>query len=63
MTPSDLTAWRKRLGLNKIRAAEALGCDRGSLSAWEAGTYPIPVYIALACAALALGIKGYPSAP
>lgn len=62
MTPSDLTAWRKRLGLSKVGAAEALGCDRGSVSAWEAGSYPIPRYIALACAAIALGIKDYPSA-
>lgn len=52
MTPASLTAWRNGLHLNKVEAAEALGCSRNALADWEAGKYPIPRYIALACAAL-----------
>jgi DNA-binding XRE family transcriptional regulator len=57
MTPASLTAWRNRLSLSKTGAAEALGCSREALRLWEQGKNPIPLYIALACAAVALGIK------
>ena len=60
MTPEALKSWRKRLGLSQIAAAQALGCGRSSLQAWENGTNDIPKYIGLACAALALGISEYP---
>ena len=53
MTPSDLTVWRKRLGLNKVQAAEALGVNRNTVADYEAGRYPIPLYIDLACCWLA----------
>lgn len=56
MTPSELTAWRKRLDLSKVRAAEAIGCHRNALADWEAGRQPIPKYIALACAAVETGL-------
>lgn len=57
MTPTTLTAWRERLHLSRVAAAEALGCSREALRLWETGKNPIPQYIALACAAVALGIK------
>lgn len=60
MIPSDLTAWRKRLGLNKVQAAEAIGCHRNAIADWEAGRQPIPKYIALACAAVEAGITPHP---
>jgi transcriptional regulator with XRE-family HTH domain len=56
MTPADLHAWRKRLGLSQAAAAEALGCGRRSLQQWEAGIHLIPLYIALACDAIEYGI-------
>ena len=55
MTGHELTEWRQRLSLTKKAAAEALGCSRSALDAWEAGKYPVPRYIALACAAVAYG--------
>jgi len=61
MSPASLAAWRKRLGLNKTEAAAALGLSRNAYSAYEAGRWagrlrPIPIYIALACQALANGL-------
>lgn len=63
MTPEDLIAWRKRMNLTQEAAAEKLGCGRRSLQQWEdpERPQPIPKYIGLACAALALGIVEYPS--
>ncbi len=60
MTPSTLIAWRERLQLSKVAAAWALGVSRESIARWERGEYPVPRHIALACAAIALGI---PEAP
>jgi transcriptional regulator with XRE-family HTH domain len=57
MTPQALKDWRERLHFSQVQAAEELGCGRRSLQHWEAGTNRIPKYIAIACAALALGIK------
>ncbi len=57
MSPSELIAWRARLGLNQVQAAKALGVARNSLRGYEAGINTIPLYIALACAAIAYGLK------
>ena len=56
MTSATLIAWRKRLALSQDAAAKALGCGRRSIQQWEAGMHPVPRYIALACAAVAMGI-------
>ena len=56
MTPDTLTAWRSRLGLNRSEAAVALGLSRNGYTRYETGKAPIPLYIALACAALEWGI-------
>lgn len=63
MTGSDLVEWRRRLNLTQAAAAAALGCGRRSLQQWEDPARPqgVPKYIGLACAALALGIREYPS--
>jgi DNA-binding XRE family transcriptional regulator len=55
---NPIIAWRERHGLTQTAAAAALGCGRRSLQAWEnerAGQ--IPLYILLACAAVALKIR------
>lgn len=56
MSPDSLTAWRKRLRLSKVGAARALGCSAVTVLKYERGITPIPRYIALACAAIALGV-------
>ena len=56
MNPISLTAWRNRLGLNKTEAASALGLSRNAYAGYETGITRIPLYIALACAALSYGL-------
>jgi len=59
MTPTDLTAWRQRLGLTKGQAAAALGVSYSMFRYYEAGkredgrAVEIPRTVALACAAVA----------
>jgi transcriptional regulator with XRE-family HTH domain len=64
MTPSDFRARRKGLGLTRAAAAEALGMSESQVSKYEAGmkrgtdrVAPMPKYVALACAAIALGLR------
>jgi DNA-binding XRE family transcriptional regulator len=56
MTATSLIEWRERLGLNKSEAALRLGVSRRAYGAYEAGENRIPLYIALACAAVANGL-------
>ena len=53
MTAADLTAWRERLALTRQQAAITIGCTRKTLAGYEAGKAAIPLYIALATAAIA----------
>ncbi len=57
MTAASLSAWRVRLELSKSEAARQLGLSRNGYAALEAGRRPIPLYVALACAALAGGLS------
>ena len=59
LTPQQMKAWRDRLHYSQRDAAHALGCSRSAWSNWETGTVRVPLYIALAMAALALGIRPY----
>lgn len=56
-TGHALKQWRERMGYSQRDACEALGCSRGAWSGWEQGTQNVPLYIGLATAALALGLK------
>ena len=56
MTATSLNAWRERLGLNKSEAALRLGLARNTYAAYEEGRAEIPLYVALACAAIAYGL-------
>lgn len=55
MNAQEFIEWRKRLGLNRTEAAEALGLGRNQPKRYEEGQ-TIPKYIALACAAIAYGL-------
>jgi transcriptional regulator with XRE-family HTH domain len=52
----SLLAWRKRLKLRQIEAARALGISPNALRTYETGERPVPLYVALACAAIAHGL-------
>jgi transcriptional regulator with XRE-family HTH domain len=60
MTPATLLAWRERLGFNQSEAARRLGCSRNAYLNWETGRSRIPLYVALACAAIAYGLPPIP---
>lgn len=57
MTPSDLRAWQAHMGYIYDSAAAALGVNRATYARWLAGSAPIDMRTALACAALAAGLK------
>ena len=57
VTHTSLIAWRARLGIrSRAEAARRLGLARNTYAAYEEGRTPIPLYVALACAALAFGL-------
>lgn len=58
MTPEAFRAWRVRLygERGQKAAAEALGCSRVTIRAYERGSVAIPRYFALACQALVNGL-------
>ena len=57
MTSENLKAWRERLHWSKAKAARELGLSRTTYIGHEIGKITIRRPVALACAALALGIK------
>lgn len=57
MTPDDLRAARKMLGLSQRAFAEALGAGRRTVEEWEAGKNTPPQMVRLAISALYHGLK------
>lgn len=69
MTPQEFRAWRRAQGLSLSEAAKALGVTRRMIMLYDKGEKPdagapdgiaeitIPRAIALACAAIAAGLK------
>lgn len=49
MTPELFKTWRKSCGLTQEQAAESIGISRRMVQQYEAGEYPVPLYIELAC--------------
>jgi transcriptional regulator with XRE-family HTH domain len=60
MTAASLAAWRARLQVNKSEAARRLGLSRNAYDGYESGRKRIPLYVALAAAALAFGLPPIP---
>lgn len=64
MKPNDFKRWRKSLDMSQKDAAHALGLKRRVVQYYEKGErdgkkVEIPLYIRLACAAFAAGIRDY----
>lgn len=59
MTPDAFRRWRKQHYRSQTAAAEALGRSLRVIYAYERGEKAVPKCIALACAALSLGITHY----
>lgn len=57
MTPEDVKHWQKKMGFTYEAAADALGVNRATFGNYVKRGAPLTV--ALACAALAAGLKGY----
>jgi DNA-binding XRE family transcriptional regulator len=56
MTPEAVIAWRARLNLTQVGAAQALGLSRRQVQNFEAGAYPVPLTVRLAMAAVEAGL-------
>lgn len=50
-----MRAWRASMGYTQQQAAQALGVSLRTVKAWEAGFASPPAFLALACAARAVG--------
>ena len=57
MTGADFVAWREQLGITRTEACVRLGLHANSITNYEKGRTTIPLYIALACAAVAKKLK------
>jgi len=64
MTPEQFKAWRQKMNLTQIQAAQVLGLYRNTIVNYERGTrlengneIKIPRTVALACAAIEAGLK------
>lgn len=60
MSPDNLKAWRKTLGLTQEEAAEKFGVSRATVIAWESGAREIPTMIDLVCSAAGRAWKQRP---
>lgn len=64
MSPEEFRRWRKTLKLSQKDAADALGLKRRVVQYYEKGErdgerVKIPLYVRLACFALAQGVTDY----
>lgn len=53
MTKEDFRAWREQMGMNRKQVCDILGVGRNMPQRYEDGISEIPLYVALACAAVA----------
>lgn len=63
MNSKQFRVWRRRLDLNQAEAGRRLGLSSRTIQLYEAGAWPVPRAVALACAALELGLSAYDGEP
>ena len=59
MTGNEFREWRQRMGFTRIKAAEVLGLGRNQPGHYEEDRRAVPRYVALACAAVCMGVPPY----
>ena len=64
MKPADFKRWRRAMGFRQKEAAEALGLKKRMIQYYEKGDrdgrkVTIPLTVALACYAVAQGVRSY----
>ena len=59
MTPADLIALHRRLGISRAELCRQIGIAPNSGTAYAMGRKPIPLTVALACAAVAFNLPPY----
>jgi transcriptional regulator with XRE-family HTH domain len=57
MTHDTLKAWRAQRKWSKALAAREIGISAKAYAYYESGKWPIKRWLALSCAAIALGIQ------
>ncbi len=68
MTPHELKAWRKAMGLKQKEAADRLGLKKRVIQYYERGhrdgkKIEVPKTVELACYALSVGVSAYDGKP
>ena len=63
MKPADFIALQQRLGVSRSELCRRLGLHPNTGANYASGRYPIPRYIALACAALVYGLPPIGGSP
>jgi hypothetical protein len=63
MTGAEFTALHQRLGISRAELCRQIGIAPNSGTAYALERQPIPTTVALACSAIAMGLKPYGSAP
>lgn len=57
MTPADFRAWQAHMGYTYDTASKALGINRATYARMLSGEHSIDLRTALACSAIASGLK------
>lgn len=63
MDAEHFAAWRAQMKYNRAEAAKILGLSRNMPQKYEEGGVSIPLYIELACAAIASGLSRWTPVP
>lgn len=58
MTPEELTAWRREMGVSQARLAQELGVSQRIVGYWETDTHPTPPLLRPALQGIRRSLRG-----